>query len=47
MSKVHNVLELWQGRQNLHAMEKESRVQDSQITAPGYIQDTEEIVEAS
>ena len=47
MAKVHNVLEMWQGSQNLHATPKESRARKKQMTAVGYISDTEEIVNAS
>jgi hypothetical protein len=47
MAKVHHVLEMWQGSQNLCATQKESRSQNKQMTAVGYILDTEEIVEAS
>jgi len=46
MAKVHNFLEMWQGSQNLRATQKESRTQNKQITAVGYISDTEEIVKA-
>jgi type VI protein secretion system component VasK len=47
MAKVHNFLEMWQGSQNLHATQKEARAQYKQMTAIGYISDTEEIVKAS
>jgi len=47
MAKVHDFLEMWQGSQNLRATQKESRAQNKQITAVGYISDTEEIVKAS
>jgi hypothetical protein len=47
MAKVHDFLEMWQGCQNLHATQKESRAQNKQVTAVGYISDTEEIVKAS
>jgi len=47
MAKVHNFLEMWQGSQNLRATQKESRAHNNQITAVGYISDTEEIVKAS
>jgi len=46
MAKVHDFLEMWQGSQNLHATQKESRAQDKQITAVGYISDTEGIFKA-
>ena len=47
MAKAHDVLEMWQGSQNLLATQKESRAQNKQMTAIGYISDTEEIVKAS
>jgi hypothetical protein len=47
MAKVHRFLEIWQGSQNLSATQKVSRTQDKQMTAIGYISDTEEIVNAS
>jgi hypothetical protein len=47
MAKVHNFLEMWQGSQNLRAIQKESRTQNMQMTAVGYISATEEIVNAS
>jgi len=47
MAKVHDFLEMWQGSRNLHATQKESRAQNKQMTAVGYISDTEEIVKAS
>jgi len=47
MAKVHDFLETWQGSQNLRATQKASRTQNKQITAVGYISDTEEIVKAS
>jgi len=47
MAKVHDLLEMWQGSQNLLATQKESRAQNKQMTAVGYISDTEEIVKAS
>jgi hypothetical protein len=47
MAKVHDFLEMWQGSQNLHATQKESRAQNKQMTTVGYISDTEEIVKAS
>jgi len=42
MPKVHNFLEMWQGSQNLCATQRESRAQDKQMTAVGYISDTED-----
>jgi len=47
MAKVHDCVELWQGSQNLRATQKESRARNKQMTAVGYILDTEEIVKAS
>jgi len=47
MAKVHDFLEMWQGSQNLRATQKESRARKKQMTAMGYIPDTEEIVKAS
>jgi len=47
MAKVHDFLEMWQGSQNLRATQKESRAQNKQMTAVGYISDTEESVKAS
>jgi len=46
MAKVHDFLEMWQGSQNQCAAQKESRAQNMQITAMGYISDMEEIVKA-
>jgi hypothetical protein len=42
-AKVHDFLEMWQGSQNLRAMQKESHAQNMQITTVGYISDTEEV----
>jgi len=47
MAKVYDVVEMWQGRQNLYATQKESGTQDKQMTAIGYILDTEQIIKAS
>jgi hypothetical protein len=47
MAKVYDFLEMWQGSQNLRATQKESRAQNKQMTAIGYISDTKEIVKAS
>jgi len=38
---------MWQGSQNVRATQKESRAQNKQMTAIGYISDTEESVKAS
>jgi len=47
MAKVHHILEMWQGSQNLRATQKESRTENKQTTAIGYISDPEEIAKAS
>jgi hypothetical protein len=47
IAKVHDCFEMWQGSQNLRAPQKESRAQNKQITAAGYISDTIELVKAS
>jgi len=47
MAKVHDFLEMWQGSQILCATQKESRAQNKQMSAVGYISDTEQIVKAS
>jgi len=47
MAKVHNFLEMWQGSQNVHATQKESHAQIKQMTALGYISDTQETIKAS
>jgi len=47
MAKVHNFVEMWQGSQNVRTTQKESRAQNKQLTAVGYISDTEESVRAS
>jgi len=44
MAKVHDFLDMWQGSQNLQATQNESGTQNMQMTAVGYISDTEEIV---
>ena len=41
MAKVHNFLEMLKGSQNLRATQKESRVQNKQMTTVAYILDTE------
>jgi len=38
---VYDILETWQGSQNLPATKKESRAQNKQMAAVGYISDTE------
>jgi len=47
MAKVHDLLGMWQGSQNLRTTQRESRAQNKQMTAIGYISDTEESVKAS
>jgi len=47
MAKVHDFLGMWQGSQNLRATQKGSRLHNNQMTAIGYIPDTDEIVTAS
>jgi len=47
MAKVHDFLKMWQGSQNLRTTQKESRAPNKQMTAVGYISDTEAIVKAS
>jgi hypothetical protein len=47
MAKIHHMLEVWKGSQNLHTTQKESRVQNKQITTVGYNSDMEEIFTAS
>jgi len=47
MAKVHYIMDMWQGSQNLRATRKESRVQNRQMTAMGFLSHTEEIVKAS
>jgi hypothetical protein len=47
MANVHDLLEMWQRRQNLRPTQKESCTENKQMTAMGYISDTEEIIKAS
>jgi len=47
MAKVHDFLEMWQCSHTLRATQKEYPTQNKQMTAVGYISDTEEIVKAS
>jgi len=47
LAKVEDFLERWLGSQYLGATQKESRSQLKQMTALGYISDTEEIITAS
>jgi hypothetical protein len=47
MAKVHDFLELWQGSENLHARQMESRAENNKMTAVRYNSHTEDIVPAS
>jgi len=47
MAKVHDVLEMWQGSQNLRAPQKESCADNKPMTAVGNTSDTDEIVKSS
>jgi len=47
MGKLHDFLAMKQGSQNLRATQKESRAQNKQMTAIGYLSDTEEIIKSS
>jgi hypothetical protein len=47
MAKIHDLGEMFHGSQNLPAIQKESCTQNKQMSAVGYISDTEEIVKAS
>ena len=47
IAKVHDCLEMWQARDNLSATQKESCAKNEQMTAVGYISDTDEIIKAS
>jgi len=47
LAKVYDFLEMWQGSHNLRTTQKESHAQIKQMTAVGYISDTEERVKAS
>jgi hypothetical protein len=47
MAKIHDILERWQGSQNLGATQKESQARNKQMTAVGFISDTQVIVKAS
>jgi hypothetical protein len=45
-AKVHDFLEMWLGSENLHSTQKAMHTQNPQMTAMGYISDTEETVES-
>jgi hypothetical protein len=47
IAKGYDLLGMWQGSQNLRATQKASRPQPKQMTAVGYLLNTEEIVDAS
>jgi len=47
MAKVHDMLEMWPGSLILHFIQRESHIQNKQMTAVGYISDMKEIVTAS
>jgi 5'-deoxynucleotidase YfbR-like HD superfamily hydrolase len=47
MAMVHDMLEMWQGSQNLSATKGECHAQYKQMTAIGYISDMEQLVNAS
>jgi len=47
MANVDDFLEMWQGSQNQCATQKESRAQNKQMTAMGFISDMDEIVKTS
>jgi len=47
MTKVHNLLEMWQASQNLWATKKESCAQNKQMTFKRLISNMQEIVKAS
>ena len=47
MAKAHNLLDMWQGSQNLHATEGKSCAKSEKMTAVRFIPDPEEIVKAS
>jgi len=46
LAKIHDILEMCQGSQNLLATQKEFRARNKQITAVGYISDIEDIVQS-
>jgi hypothetical protein len=47
MAKVHDILEMWQGSQNIGATQRKSHPQNKQMTAVGFISDTHEIIAES
>jgi hypothetical protein len=46
MAKVHDFLEMWQGSEILCSTQKAACTQNPQMTAMGYILDTEETVQS-
>jgi len=46
MAKVHDIAELWLGSHKRPDTQMESRVHNKQMTAVGYISDTEEVFKA-
>jgi hypothetical protein len=46
MAKSHDILEMWQGSQHQRPTQEKSRAQNKQMTAVGYISETEEIIKA-
>jgi len=47
IAKIHDLLAIWQGSQNLCGTQKESWAQHKQMTAVRYVSNTEEMVYAS
>jgi len=47
LAKVYDILEMWQGSQNLRATQKESHAWNIQMTAVWYISDSKEIIKGS
>jgi len=47
MGEVHDFSDMWQGSQYLRATQMESCSPNKQMTAVGYISDTDEIVKSS
>ena len=47
LANLHDFLEMWQSSLNVRATQKESRAQNKEMTAIGFISETEDIVNAS
>jgi hypothetical protein len=47
MARIHHFLKIWQGSKKLRATQKETCTQTKQVTAIGYISDTEVIIKVS